>query len=329
MANFWNEIEKPILTLAPMEDVTDTVFREIVLGISKPGTLKALFAEFTSTDGLCHDIGRDMVKHRLYISPAEKELLEKHNVKLIAQIWGGQPENFRRAATMLCSDYKFDGIDINMGCPIKKITRQAACSDLIKHPELAREIILAVKENSNIPVSVKTRTGLKEHITEQWIANLLEARPDALILHARTQKMMYAYPAEWKEIAKAAKVRDEMAPGIPIIGNGDVTSLEDAYQKIDENGIEGVMFGRGIFKNPWIFYPGKPAPEPAERMEVLLRHSGLFAGTWTDQKNYAIMKRFFKIYASGFAGASELREKLMKSRNHEETKGIVEGFLNS
>lgn len=228
---------------------------------------------------------------------------------------------------MLCKDYKFDGIDINMGCPIKKITRQAACSDLIKYPALAREIIQAVKENSNIPVSVKTRTGLKQHTTEEWISNLLQAAPDALILHARTQKMMYAYPADWIEIGKAAKVRNDTAPGIPLLGNGDVISIADAYQKIDEYGIEGVMIGRGIFKNPWIFNPGKPVPEPAERMEVLLRHSGLFESTWAGEKNYAIMKRFFKIYTSGFAGASELREKLMKSRNHEETKGIVEGFI--
>ncbi len=327
MINFWNEIDKPVIALAPMEDVTDTVFREIILGISNPGTLKVLFAEFTSTDGLCHDIGRDKVKHRLFVSQAERELLSKHNVKLVAQIWGGDPENFRKATQMLCKDYKFDGIDINMGCPIKKITRQAACSDLIKYPALAREIIQAVKEYSNIPVSVKTRTGLKQHTTEEWISNLLQAGPDALILHARTQKMMYAYPADWREIAKAAAVRNEVAQGIPLLGNGDVMSMADAFNKADEYGIEGIMIGRGIFKNPWIFNPGKPATTPQERLAVLLRHSELFVSTWAGEKNYAIMKRFFKIYASDFAGASELREKLMKSRNHEETKGIVEGFL--
>jgi tRNA-dihydrouridine synthase len=176
-------------------------------------------------------------------------------------------------------------------------------------------------------VSVKTRTGLKQHSTEQWIANLLETKPDAMILHGRTQKMMYAYPADWKEISKAAAIHNEISTDTLVLGNGDVMSLQDAYDKAEEYKLDGIMIGRGIFKNPWIFNPEIPDPNPRDRMEVLLKHSGLFEKTWTEEKNYAIMKRFFKIYTSAFHGASELREKLMKSRNHTETKEIVDKFL--
>ncbi len=321
--NFWKEIDKPIIALAPMEDVTDTVFRQILLTISKPGVLKVVCAEFTSTDGLCHPVGKDRVSHRLFVSPGERKLLKEQNVRIVAQIWGGNPENFRKATEMLCRDYDFDGIDINMGCPIKNIVRQAACSDLIKHPALAQEIVLAVKESTKLPVSVKTRTGIREHNTEQWIGTLLAVKPDALIIHGRTQKMMYAYPADWNEIEKAVKARDASGLDIPVIGNGDVHSYSEACEKTERYGVDGVMIGRGINRNPWMFNPDKPEPSKEERLAVLLKHSELFERTWGREKNYSIIKKFFKMYTSGFHGASEARVKLMKSGSHEETEKII------
>ena len=293
------------------------------MSISEPDTLNVVFAEFTSIDGMCHPVGRDRVSHRFLISSTEREILKKNNIKIIAQIWGSDPEKFFKAAQMICSDYDFDGIDINMGCPVKKIVKQASCSELIKYPELSKEIILAVKEGSALPVSVKTRTGIKQHDTESWIGNLLEAKPECITLHCRTQKMMSDFPAEWDEIAKAVKVRDDGGYDTIIIGNGDLFSLEDCYDKIDKYGIDGVMVGRGIFKNPWFFNTNQVFHTPEDKLELLWRHVELFTETWKSEKSFAILKRFLKIYTYDFYGASEIRAKLMNTMNIDDVRDIL------
>ena len=272
MNNFWKEIQGPIYSLAPMEDVTDTVFREIVLKVSDPKYLNVLYTEFTSVDGMCHPIGKEKVSHRLNVSASERKLLKENGVKLVAQIWGSDPEKFARTTKMLIEEWDFDGIDINMGCPVKKIVKQAACSALIAFPDLAKEIILAVKESSNLPVSVKTRTGLSEHNTEEWIPNLLETKPEAIILHGRTQKMQSDYPAVWEEIGKAVELRNKISPDTALIGNGDIYSMADASRLIEEQKCDGVMIGRGIFKDPWIFNMPKLEPSPVERINLLWQH---------------------------------------------------------
>jgi len=325
--NFWKTFDGPIFALAPMEDVTDTVFREIVLSISSPKYLNVVFAEFTSVDGLCHPVGKDKVSHRLYISPTEKEWLKKNNTKIVAQIWGSDPEKFFKATKIVTQEYDFDGIDINMGCPVRKIVNQIACSELIKFPDLAKEIIIATKEATHLPVSVKTRTGIKTHNTEQWIGSLLEVKPTAITLHARTQKMMSAYPAEWEQVKIAVELRNQVAPDIPIIGNGDVLSVEDALQKIEQTGADGVMVGRGIFKNPFMFNLPQQEISKQVRLELLLRHLDLFLDTWGNEKSYQIMKKFFKIYTSEFAGAADLRAKLMQTTNREEVALLISEYL--
>ena len=224
--NFWKDLKKPIFTLAPMEDVTDTVFREIIMSVSDSECLHVLFSEFTSTDGLCHEIGGPRVKHRLQIIESERELLLKNNVKIVAQIWGTRPEKFYEATKLICDDGQFDGIDINMGCPVKKIVKQGGCSALINQPELAKEIIRATQEASNIPVSVKTRIGIKEVITEKWIGNLLETKPAVITIHGRTQKQQSEGLADWNEVKKATFLRDQISPDTQIHGNGDVYSME-------------------------------------------------------------------------------------------------------
>lgn len=325
--NFWQTIKGPIFALAPMEDVTDTVFREIVLSISSPNYLNVVFAEFTSVDGLCHHVGKDKVSHRLYISPTERELLKKNNTKIVAQIWGSDPEKFHQATKIVTNEYDFDGIDINMGCPVRKIVNQIACSELIKFPDLAKEIIIATKEATHLPVSVKTRTGIKTHNTEQWIGNLLEAQPKAITLHARTQKMMSAYPAEWEQVKIAVDLRNRINPKIPIIGNGDVISIEDALLKIKQTSADGVMVGRGIFKNPFMFNHPQTQYTKEIRLNLLLKHLDLFLNTWGNEKSFQIMKKFFKIYTSEFAGAAELRAKLMQTTNRNEVASIIAEHL--
>ena len=321
--SFWNNIDGPIFALAPMEDVTDTVFREIVLEISDSKYLNVVFGEFTSTDGLCHPIGKDRVAHRLLVSNTERKLLNEKNVKIVAQIWGSEPENFAKAAKIINEEYNFDGIDINMGCPVKKIVKQASCSELIRFPQLAKEIVIATKEASKIPVSVKTRTGIKVHETEKWIANLMEVRPAAITLHARTQKMMSDFPAEWEQLAIAKEVRDSIDINIPLIGNGDLFSIEQCFEKLEQYKIDGVMVGRGIFKNPWFFNYPNHHHSKIEKIELMKKHFLLFTNSWENEKSIAIMKKFFKIYTYDFYGASELRGRLMEQNKAEEMLKII------
>lgn len=327
MTNFWTQIPKPAFTLAPMEDVTDTSFRELIMRISDPEYFHVIFTEFTSTDGLCHPVGHDNVISRLRVNESERQILSKKGMKIVAQIWGADPDKYFRATKMICENFDFDGIDINMGCPVKKIIKQGACSALIGKPGLAAEIIQATKEASKIPVSVKTRTGIKKHDTEGWIAHLLQQDPAAIILHGRTQKNMSDVPADWNEIAQAVKVRDASGKNIPLLGNGDVTSVPDALEKCHISGADGVMVGRGVFHNPWMFNKPQPDISVADRLDLLWAHVKLFTETWGAGKNFAILRRFFKIYASNFNGAAKLRAELMETYHPDEVRKILDDFF--
>jgi tRNA-dihydrouridine synthase len=318
MSNFWQEIKKPVFSLAPMEDATDTVFREIVMGMTSPGNLNIVFTEFTSVEGMNHPVGRERVSERLIVNESERQLLKKMNIKLVAQIWGRNPEIYHNIAKYITENYRFDGIDINMGCPVKKVFKQGACSALIGEPNLAKEIILATKEGTVLPVSVKTRTGIKEHQTEEWISNLLEVEPAAIILHGRTQRMQSEGDASWEEIKKAVQLKNQIKPHIPFHGNGDVFSYQKGLQRIKESGVNGVMIGRGIFHNPWFFNPEKSEISKKERIEKLLEHTQLFGQTWAGIKNFHILKRFYKIYLNGFPGAAKIRADLMNVKDYEE-----------
>lgn len=318
MTNFWKEFKQPVFSLAPMEDVTDTVFREIVLGMAEPGKLNVVFTEFTSVEGMNHPVGRERVSERLIVNESEREILNRLNIKLVAQIWGRNPEVYKTIAEYITQNYQFDGIDINMGCPVKKVVKQGACSALIGEPNLAKEIILATKEGTNQPVSVKTRTGLKQHQTEIWISELLEAEPAAIILHGRTQRMQSEGEASWEEIGKAVQVRNQLKPEIPFHGNGDVFSYEQGLQRVKETGVDGVMIGRGIFHNPWFFTPKKMDITKEERIQKLLEHTRLFEKTWSPDKNFNILKRFYKIYLNSFPGAAKMRADLMEVKDYNE-----------
>ncbi len=323
MNTFWQQIEKPIVSLAPMEEVTDTVFREIVLSRMKPGNLHILYTEFANTDGLCHPVGREKVIHRLQINDTERKLLKKNNVKIVAQIWGAKPEKYAETAKMICEEMDYDGIDINMGCPVPKIIKQGSCSKLITNPSLASEIIKATQENSTIPVSVKTRIGYKEVETEKWISHLLQHNLPAVLIHGRTQKMMSEGLADWNEIAKAVKLRDAINKDTVIIGNGDIKRADEFAEKREEFGVDGVMIGRGIFHNPWLFMENGFEPSVDERLQMLWDHATLFKKTWGGTKNFNQMRRFFKIYASNFADASPLRAALTQARDLDHVRELL------
>ncbi len=318
MHNFWQHLEKPAFSLAPMEDVTDTVFREIVLGMSAPGKLNIVFTEFTSVEGMNHPKGRERVSERLIVNESERSLLKKMNVKLVAQIWGRNPEVYHKIAKDISENYIFDGLDINMGCPVKKVIKTGSCSALIGEPQLAKEIVAATKEGTNLPVSIKTRTGIKTHQTGEWIEHLLEAEPAAIILHGRTQKMQSDGEADWQEIARAVQIKNQVKPHIPVHGNGDVVSFTDGLKRIEETGADGVMVGRGIFQNPWFFDPEKTDISEEDRIKKLLQHTKLFEKTWGGIKNFNMLKRFYKIYMNSFPGAAKIRARLMEVKDYEE-----------
>jgi tRNA-dihydrouridine synthase len=317
-AHFWSTLSKPIKVLAPMENVTDTVFRQFVGRCAPPDVY---FTEFTNVDWLCGSRKlREQSMHRLEFSQTERPL--------VAQLWGSEPENFYKVSLRL-QGMGLDGIDINMGCPAPKIRRKLSCSGLIRDPSLASEIIRATQEGAgSLPVSVKTRLGLERFQTEEWCGFLLQHQLDALIVHARIAKDMSRVPARWEELHKVVALRNQIHPATILIGNGDVMSLEELHQKHRQYGVDGVMIGRGIFHDLFFFHPEKhlSSLSAQEKIDLLLAHAQAFVEKWGERKDFDILKKFFKIYTTGWDGALELREKLMTQKNLEGVHQVIAAF---
>jgi len=313
--HIWQKLPKPFLVLAPMEDVTDTVFRRVVLSCARPDIF---FTEFTNVDGLVSQ-GRDAIIHRLKFIPEERPV--------IAQIWGMKPDNYRTVASQIV-DMGFDGIDINMGCPERSVTGHGACAALINTPDLAKEIIAATKEGAaeKIPISVKTRIGYKT-ISDEWIPLLLEQQLDALTVHGRTAAEISKFPVHWDQIARAVELRNEKKLQTVIIANGDVKNAGEALEKAKTYGVDGVMMGRAIFDDLWAFDRNGHAPMTVkEGLAIMRRHVELFEATWGKTKNYAILRKFFKIYVRGFEGAGEWRERVMATRSPQEVYPLIDAM---
>ncbi|HAN78374.1 MAG TPA: dihydrouridine synthase [Bacteroidales bacterium] len=325
-ANFWNNLNKPHFSLAPMEDVTDTAFRQLVAELSDPEVLQVVYTEFMSTDGFMHEVGREHVAHRMLVSQTEREVLKRKGIKLVAQIWGTDPEKFAETARLLTENYDFDGIDLNMGCPVKKVVKQGACSALIGTPELAVEIIRATQSATYLPISVKTRIGLNRRVTEAWAENLLNCNLAALVVHGRLQKDMSEGLANWDEIAKAVRVRNKLGVQTPVIGNGDVKSYAHGLALSAETGVDGLMVGRGIFSNPWIFNKEITEYTPVHKIETMKRHIELFETFWGENRRFPVIQRFFKIYIAGFDGAAALRAKVMLAKSVPEVRKVLQSF---
>jgi nifR3 family TIM-barrel protein len=310
---FWRQLKKPFFALAPMADVTDTVFRQIIV---KHGRPDVLWTEFVATDALC-SAGREAVIRDLQYAPSERPI--------VAQIFGATPAHFYEAAKLV-AELGFDGVDINMGCPEKSIVKSGACSALINEPKLAQEIIYATKEGAGeMPVSVKTRLGFGTDILEEWLPVLLETKIAAITIHGRTRKEMSKHPAKWNRIKDAVDMA--RGTGTLIIGNGDVQSLEDARQKAAETGVDGVMLGRAIFGNPWLFNRDGKVPTLEEKLRAMVAHTQLFEQTWGDTKSFELMKKHYKAYVNGFDGAKFLRMKLMECHSAAAIERKVEEFL--
>lgn len=317
MNNFWSTLPTPFSVLAPMDDVTDTVFRQMLLVTSRPDVF---FTEFVNVDGLSSE-GRERLIGCLKYDTSEHPI--------VAQIWGGTPTNFEKVAKEVVA-MGFDGVDINMGCPMKVIVKSGGGAALIGKQALVHAIIDAVKTGveGKIPVSVKTRIGSTTIETDSWIPFLLSQGLDALTIHGRTRKEMSKVPAHWDEIGKAVAFRNEMSPSTKLIGNGDVFSWEEAVKKVDTYHVDGVMIGRGIFHNLFVFdKKNSQHPEGMDKLPFLLQHLELYKETWGTRKHYPILKKFFKIYASGFDDASVFREKLMETKTLDEAQKIVADYI--
>jgi nifR3 family TIM-barrel protein len=306
---FWEKLNKPIMALAPMANVTDAAFRFIIAKYGKPDVM---YTEFVSADGLV-SAGREALLLDLKFDESERPI--------VAQFFGATPEHFYRTA-LLAQELGFDGIDINMGCPDRAVLKQGAGAALIETPELAEKIVRETKRGAgSLPVSVKTRLGLKKNTLKNWLPRLLGTELVAVIVHGRTAKELSLVPADWNAIGEAVEIRDKYSRNTLILGNGDVKDLADAESKAKNYGLDGVMVGRGVFGNPWFFAGHFPSTE--DKLRVMVEHARLFEKLFSGCKRFDVMKKHFKAYVNGFNGAKELRIKLMAAENTDEVERIV------
>ncbi len=343
--NFWTDLylktkgKRPIIVLAPMADVTDYVFRNLIaeksgFGYDEKGeqtsNLDVFWTEFVSVNGLNDHRGRlELVKDLRFNSTNERPI--------VAQIFGDKVLGFDNV-TKLLIDMQFDGIDVNMGCPDNNVNGQGSGAYMIKVPELAKDIAFAIKNtlkenNSNIPLTIKTRIGYNQIEWKTWLGQILKVKPQVITIHLRTKKEMSLVPAHW-ELAPEIVIWIRENFGTPenggpiIILNGDVKDVEDAEKKWHDSGCDGVMIGRGIFGNPWLFHTTikKENLSLSEILLTLVEHAKRFEEE-LPFKNYPIMKKHFKAYVNGFDGAKELRMKLMDTKNSAELEKLIRKWL--
>lgn len=319
--NILIKLPRPFFVLAPMDDVTDTVFRQVIASTAAPDLF---FTEFVNVDAL-QSKGRQATLPRLKFTESERPL--------IAQLWGLNPENFYKSAKD-CAEMGFDGIDLNFGCPDKNVVRNGACSAFIlpENRDKAVEIIRAVKDGAGgLPVTLKTRLGFNE-IDFSWHTLLLEQDVAMLTIHGRTRKQMSNVPAQWDQIEEIRKIRDKIAPHTLIVGNGDVLTRQQGIELAQKHGLDGVMVGRGIFQDPYLFAENSTWSETTkeERIGLYRRHVELFRDTWQNkERKIHTLNKFCKVYIQSFDGAKELREQLMQATSAEELLALMEEKSNS
>lgn len=297
MNHFWQQLKKPFFVLAPMADVTDIVFRNFVLRYSRPDVL---YTEFVACKMLLAPKNRKLLMRYLQYSPSERPI--------VAQLFGSEPDDFFACARLL-REWGFDGMDINMGCPNRRVERRGAGAHLMRDPQRAQAIIQAAKEGlGDLPLAVKTRLGYHVIETESWIGAVLAAKPDVLVVHGRTRQEMSEVPAHWDEIAVAATMAHDV--GVLCVGNGDVDSREQGEEYAQRFGVDGIMIGRGVFGNPWVFATHAERSE-SEKLLALARFITQFTGFWQTAKREGLLKKHFNAYIEDSPGSKTLRMELM------------------
>ncbi|MGD6854234.1 tRNA dihydrouridine synthase [Bacillus infantis] len=314
--NFWRELPRPFFILAPMEDVTDVVFRHVVSEAARPDVF---FTEFTNTESYCHPEGNQSVRGRLTFTEDEQPM--------VAHIWGDKPEFFRQTSIGV-AEQGFRGIDINMGCPVPNVAQRGKGSGLILRPDVAAEIVQAAKAGG-LPVSVKTRLGYTElDEWQDWLTHILEQDIANLSIHLRTRKEMSEVDAHWELIPEIKKLRDRVAPDTLLTINGDILDRQAGQQLVDQYGVDGVMIGRGIFKNPFAFEKEPKDHTPKELLDLLRLHLDLHDkySKELEARPFRALHRFFKIYVKGFRGAGELRNQLMNTDTTADVRVLLDSY---
>ncbi|WP_130860656.1 tRNA dihydrouridine synthase [Gracilibacillus phocaeensis] len=313
--NFWRDLPRPFFILAPMEDVTDVVFRHVVSEAARPDVF---FTEFTNSESYCHPDGRNSVRGRLTFTADEQPI--------VAHIWGDKPEYFRQMSIGM-AEQGFKGIDINMGCPVANVAVKGKGSGLIQRPEVAAELIQAAKAGG-LPVSVKTRLGYTD-IEEwhDWLRHVFEQDIANLSIHLRTRKEMSKVEAHWELIAEIKALRDEVAPDTLLTINGDIPDRQTGWELVQQFGVDGVMIGRGIFANPFAFEKQPQEHDSQDLLDLLRVHLDLYDKySAMEQRPFKPLRRFFKVYVRGFYGASELRNQLMSTSTTDEVRAMLDYF---
>ncbi|WP_336773576.1 tRNA dihydrouridine synthase [Paenibacillus sp. MMO-58] len=315
--NFWLDLPRPFFILAPMEDVTDVVFRHVVSAAAKPDVF---FTEFTSTDSYCNPVGIESTRGRLTFTEDEQPI--------VAHLWGNKPALFKQMSIDM-KKLGFRGIDINMGCPVQNVASNGKGAGLIRHPEVAAEIIQAAKAGG-LPVSVKTRLGYSE-VDEWrgWLTHILKQGIANLSIHLRTKKEMSKVDAHWELIPEIKKLRDEIAPNTLLTINGDIPDRATGLKLVEQYGVDGVMIGRGIFTNPFAFEKEPKEHSAKDFLHLLLLQLDLHDKYSTEilPRSFKPLLRFFKIYVRGFRGANELRIQLMETKSTDEVRRLVNTVL--
>lgn len=309
-----------------MDDVTDSVFRRVVGACAPPDLY---FTEFVNVDGL-NSVGRPKLLKKLLFTPAEQPL--------VAQLWGLKPENFQTITEQIADGsiarelglpdgVNFAGIDLNMGCPAKSEVKNGACAALMLNQPLAKDIIQATQAGAagRVPISVKTRLGFNE-VDSEWHKFLLGQKLNMLTIHGRTKKEMSKVPARWDEIGKVRELRDDLKVNTLIVGNGDVIDRAHGEALARQHGLDGIMIGRGVFHDPYVFAAESPwdTVSKEDRIALYRTHVELFEETWKDgERPVHTLNKFCKIYILGFDGAKELREKLMAAETTKELLSLL------
>ena len=310
MSMEWKKRKESMFILAPMAEVTDVVFREFIARHAPPDLY---YTEFVSCKGLLSQKGKKHLIRDLFYTQKQKPL--------VAQVFGGDPDDFAYVAEFL-ETLGFDGMDINMGCPDKKVEKQGAGAALINDPERARKILRSARKGTQtMSLSVKTRIGYNTINTREWIRHLCEEKPDFITVHGRTRKELSKVPAHWEEIQKAVSIASEY--DIPVVGNGDVMSRKHGIELAQKTGVSGIMIGRGVYGNPWIFETTEKERTWKDRLKALPRLIMMFDSFWGNNKNYDILKRFFASYIQDFSGAKSLRIRMMETREAKESLRIL------
>lgn len=315
--NFWKNLaaKGPISALAPMDGYTDSPYRQIVKKIA-PETV--VFSEFYSADGLCHS--KDLQEKALKHVPAE--------YPLIIQIFGKDPEKFAEAARIIES-YGITGIDINMGCPAKKVVKSGHGSSLMINRDTAFEIVEKMSKAVKIPISVKTRLGWENHdLLIDFVKGLENAGANLISVHGRTYKQAFSGQADFTGIYEL-----KQAVNVPVICNGDILDFDDGIKKIihpenrdgkisDKKNLDGFMIGRASFGNPWSFLPGGYVPTLREILDTMAEH-GKILWDWKQRKGMMEARKHLVQYLHGFPNVKEYRSRLVHVESPEEIAAIL------